>query len=173
MGARSRFLPNGSSPTSPRKPPRSRNPRSNSCWTGTWSCASSSAVSPRPKRATTPARISPTFTRTTTRSAATRCARRRRRCSRGWGSRMRLNLARALMRRADLLLLDEPTNHLDLDAVLWLEDWLRVFPGAVILITHDREFLDAVAGEIVHIEHLHLNAYAGNYSAFEAQRSAR
>jgi ATP-binding cassette subfamily F protein 3 len=67
----------------------------------------------------------------------------------GW--RMRLNLARALMRRADLLLLDEPTNHLDLDAVLWLEDWLRAFPGAVVLITHDREFLDAVAGEIVHI----------------------
>ena len=67
----------------------------------------------------------------------------------GW--RMRLNLARALMCRADLLLLDEPTNHLDLDAVLWLEDWLRAFTGAVILITHDREFLDAVASEIVHV----------------------
>ena len=89
----------------------------------------------------------------------------------GW--RMRLNLARALMRRADLLLLDEPTNHLDLDAVLWLEDWLRGFPGAVVLITHDREFLDAVAGEIVHIEQRRLNAYTGNYSAFEAQRAAR
>src|SRR6185503_8086012 len=75
----------------------------------------------------------------------------------GW--RMRLNLARALMCRADLLLLDEPTNHLDLDAVLWLEDWLAAFPGAVVLITHDREFLDAVVGEIVHIENQRLNAY--------------
>jgi ATP-binding cassette, subfamily F, member 3 len=89
----------------------------------------------------------------------------------GW--RMRLNLARALMRRADLLLLDEPTNHLDLDAVMWLEDWLRAFPGAVVLITHDREFLDMVAGEIVHVESRSLNAYNGNYSAFEAQRAAR
>jgi ATP-binding cassette, subfamily F, member 3 len=89
----------------------------------------------------------------------------------GW--RMRLNLARALMRRADLLLLDEPTNHLDLDAVLWLEDWLGAFPGAVVLITHDREVLDAVAGEIVHVEGRKLNAYSGNYSAFEAQRAAR
>src|SRR5258706_4234274 len=89
----------------------------------------------------------------------------------GW--RMRLNLARALMCRADLLLLDEPTNHLDLDAVLWLEDWLKAFPGAVILITHDREFLDAVAGTIVHVEGMRLNAYAGNYSAFEVQRAAR
>jgi ATP-binding cassette subfamily F protein 3 len=89
----------------------------------------------------------------------------------GW--RMRLNLARALMCRADLLLLDEPTNHLDLDAVLWLEDWLKAFSGAVILITHDREFLDAVAGGIVHVENRKLNAYAGNYSAFEVQRAAR
>ena len=89
----------------------------------------------------------------------------------GW--RMRLNLARALMCRADLLLLDEPTNHLDLDAVLWLEDWLRGFPGAVVLITHDREFLDNVAGAIVHVENERLNAYAGNYTAFEAQRAAR
>jgi ATP-binding cassette subfamily F protein 3 len=89
----------------------------------------------------------------------------------GW--RMRLNLARALMCRADLLLLDEPTNHLDLDAVLWLEDWLKAFPGAVILITHDREFLDSVAGEIVHVENRRLNAYTGNYSAFEQQRADR
>ena len=89
----------------------------------------------------------------------------------GW--RMRLNLARALMRRADLLLLDEPTNHLDLDAVLWLEDWLKVFPGAVVLITHDREFLDAVAGGIVHVENRKLNEYSGNYSDFESQRAAR
>src|SRR5688572_19829125 len=89
----------------------------------------------------------------------------------GW--RMRLNLARALMCRSDLLLLDEPTNHLDLDAVLWLEDWLRAFPGAVVLITHDREVLDAVAGEIVHVEARRLTAYSGNYSAFEEQRAAR
>ena len=89
----------------------------------------------------------------------------------GW--RMRLNLARALMSRSDLLLLDEPTNHLDLDAVLWLEDWLRAFPGAVILVTHDREFLDAVAGTIVHVDARVLQAYSGNYSAFEAQRAAR
>jgi ATP-binding cassette subfamily F protein 3 len=89
----------------------------------------------------------------------------------GW--RMRLNLARALMCRADLLLLDEPTNHLDLDAVLWLEDWLRAFPGALLLITHDREFLDAVAQAIVHIDNQRLETYAGNYSAFETQRAAR
>ncbi|MGE5616189.1 MAG: ABC-F family ATP-binding cassette domain-containing protein, partial [Bacillota bacterium] len=89
----------------------------------------------------------------------------------GW--RMRLNLARALMCRSDLLLLDEPTNHLDLDAVLWLEDWLRSFPGALLLITHDREFLDAVAQSIVHIEAMRLDTYAGNYSAFEQQRAAR
>jgi ATP-binding cassette subfamily F protein 3 len=93
------------------------------------------------------------------------------RFSGGW--RMRLNLARALMCRSDLLLLDEPTNHLDLDAVLWLEDWLRAFAGAVVLITHDREFLDSVAAGIVHVENQKLNEYAGNYSAFEEQRSAR
>jgi len=89
----------------------------------------------------------------------------------GW--RMRLNLARALMCRADLLLLDEPTNHLDLDAVMWLEDWLKAYAGAVLLITHDREFLDTVAQSIVHIENRKLNTYAGNYSAFETQRSER
>ncbi len=89
----------------------------------------------------------------------------------GW--RMRLNLARALMCRSDLLLLDEPTNHLDLDAVLWLEDWLRAFAGAVVLVTHDREFLDAVAQAIVHVDNRRLEAYAGNYSAFETQRAAR
>ena len=89
----------------------------------------------------------------------------------GW--RMRLNLARALMCRADLLLLDEPTNHLDLDAVLWLEDWLKDFPGAAIVITHDREFLDAIVGQVVHIENRRLDAYAGNYTAFETQRAER
>jgi ATP-binding cassette subfamily F protein 3 len=77
------------------------------------------------------------------------------------------------MCRADLLLLDEPTNHLDLDAVMWLEDWLKDFAGAVILITHDREFLDAMAEGIVHVENQRLNEYAGNYTAFETQRAAR
>jgi ATP-binding cassette subfamily F protein 3 len=89
----------------------------------------------------------------------------------GW--RMRLNLARALMRRSDVLLLDEPTNHLDLDAVLWLEDYLRAYAGALLLISHDREFLDRVVETIVHIEHETLTLYAGNYSAFEQQRAAQ
>ena len=89
----------------------------------------------------------------------------------GW--RMRLNLATALMCRSDLLLLDEPTNHLDLDAVLWLEDWIKAYQGAVLLITHDREFLDGVVGAIVHVDSDTLTTYAGNYSAFERQRAAR
>src|SRR5690606_26943555 len=80
----------------------------------------------------------------------------------GW--RMRLNLARAWMRRSDVLLLDEPTNHLDLDAVLWLEDYLRAYPGALLLISHDREFLDRVVEAVVHIEHETLTLYTGNYS---------
>jgi len=88
----------------------------------------------------------------------------------GW--RMRLNLARALMRRSDVLLLDEPTNHLDLDAVLWLEDYLRTYSGALLLISHDREFLDRVVAAIVHIEHETLTLYTGNYSSFEQQRAA-
>jgi ATP-binding cassette subfamily F protein 3 len=87
----------------------------------------------------------------------------------GW--RMRLNLAQALMTRSDLLLLDEPTNHLDLDAVLWLEDWLKRYPGTLLLITHDRDFLDAVATRIVHLENGKLNAYGGNYSAFEREHA--
>ena len=89
----------------------------------------------------------------------------------GW--RMRLNLARALMRRSDVLLLDEPTNHLDLDAVLWLEDWLRSYPGALLLISHDREFLDRVVNVIAHIEHETLTVYTGNYSEFEVRRAAQ
>ncbi|MGD9255345.1 MAG: ATP-binding cassette domain-containing protein [Chromatiales bacterium] len=89
----------------------------------------------------------------------------------GW--RMRLNLARALMCRSDLLLLDEPTNHLDLDAVIWLEGWLRSYPGTLILISHDRDFLDAVATQIVNIEQEHLDLYSGNYSAFELTRAER
>jgi ATP-binding cassette, subfamily F, member 3 len=88
----------------------------------------------------------------------------------GW--RVRLNLAQALMCRSDLLLLDEPTNHLDLDAILWLEEWLRAYRGTLLLIAHDREFLDRVADRIVHIEQGSARAYRGNYSAFEEQRAA-
>ncbi|GAB4291210.1 MAG: ATP-binding cassette domain-containing protein [Thiohalomonadaceae bacterium] len=89
----------------------------------------------------------------------------------GW--RMRLNLAHALMCRSDLLLLDEPTNHLDLDAVLWLEEWLRAYPGTLILISHDRDFLDAVVHHIVHIEQQRATLYAGNYSDFELLRAEK
>ncbi len=89
----------------------------------------------------------------------------------GW--RVRLNLARALMCRSDLLLLDEPTNHLDLDATLWLEGWLKTYPGTLLLISHDRDFLDAVVGNILHIEQKNLMLYSGGYSDFERQRAAR
>jgi ATP-binding cassette subfamily F protein 3 len=89
----------------------------------------------------------------------------------GW--RMRLNLAQALMCRSDLLLLDEPTNHLDLDAVIWLQDWLIKYEGTLILISHDREFLDAVVKHIAHIEHAKLTLYTGNYSSFEKVRAER
>ncbi len=91
------------------------------------------------------------------------------RFSGGW--RMRLNLGQALMTRSDLLLLDEPTNHLDLDAVLWLEDWLIRYPGTLILITHDRDFLDRVATTIVHVDARKLRTYTGNYSQFERERA--
>ena len=87
----------------------------------------------------------------------------------GW--RMRLNLARALMCRSDLLLLDEPTNHLDLDAVIWLQEWLDVYPGTLLLISHDRDFLDDVADHIAHIENNGIQLYTGNYSAFEIRRA--
>jgi ATP-binding cassette subfamily F protein 3 len=89
----------------------------------------------------------------------------------GW--RMRIHLAQALMCRSDLLLLDEPTNHLDLDAVLWLEDWLRRYEGTLLLVTHDRDFLDAIADTIVHIDAGKLVTYRGDYSAFERERAAR
>jgi len=89
----------------------------------------------------------------------------------GW--RMRLALARTLMCRSDLLLLDEPTNHLDLDAVIWLEGWLKAYPGTLLLISHDRDFLDAVVGHTLHLEHQRLTLYTGNYSAFERQRAER
>jgi len=86
---------------------------------------------------------------------------------------MRLNLARALMCRSDLLLLDEPTNHLDLDAVIWLEHWLKRYRGSLLLISHDRDFLDAVVDSIAHIEEQRIRLYRGNYSAFEIQRAER
>ncbi|WP_338849626.1 ATP-binding cassette domain-containing protein [Massilia sp. W12] len=89
----------------------------------------------------------------------------------GW--RMRLNLAQALMCPSDLLLLDEPTNHLDLDAILWLEDWLGRYPGTLLVISHDRDFLDGVAQVTVHIHERKLRRYSGNYSAFERQRAAQ
>ncbi len=88
------------------------------------------------------------------------------------GLRMRANLARALMRRSDLLLLDEPTNHLDLDALLWLEKWLREYPGTLLLVSHDREFLDRTVTRILHIEAGQLTSYTGNYSDFEVQHAA-
>lgn len=89
----------------------------------------------------------------------------------GW--RMRLNLAQALLAPSDLLLLDEPTNHLDLDAVVWLEEWLNQCNRTVVLVSHDREFLDQVVTDIIHIEQQRLHQYKGNYSSFEGQRAAR
>ena len=89
----------------------------------------------------------------------------------GW--RMRLNLAQALMCPSDLLLLDEPTNHLDLDAILWLEGWLQSYPGTLLLISHDRDFLDAVVDHIVHLDQQKLILYRGGYSAFERARAER
>ncbi|WP_287605225.1 ATP-binding cassette domain-containing protein [Thiothrix sp.] len=89
----------------------------------------------------------------------------------GW--RMRLNLVQALMCRSDLLLLDEPTNHLDLDAVIWLQDWLKSYRGTLLLISHDREFLDAICTQIAHIEQGRITLYTGNYSTFEVTRTER
>jgi ATP-binding cassette subfamily F protein 3 len=89
----------------------------------------------------------------------------------GW--RMRLNLAQALMCPSELLLLDEPTNHLDLDAILWLEEWLKSYPGTLLLISHDRDFLDAVVDHVAHLEQQKLTLYRGGYSAFERTRVER
>jgi ATP-binding cassette subfamily F protein 3 len=89
----------------------------------------------------------------------------------GW--RMRLNLGRALLSRADLMLLDEPTNHLDLDAVVWLERWLANYRGTLLLVSHDRDFLDGCVTHVAHIESARITLYPGNYSAFEEQRAAR
>ncbi|MFK7977852.1 MAG: ATP-binding cassette domain-containing protein [Halioglobus sp.] len=89
----------------------------------------------------------------------------------GW--RIRLNLARALMTPSDILLLDEPTNHLDLDATLWLQQWLQQYPGTLLMISHDRDFIDATCERILHIEHQQLFTYKGTYSDFEQQRAER
>lgn len=86
---------------------------------------------------------------------------------------MRLNLAQALLCPSDLLLLDEPTNHLDLDAVMWLERWLIQYQGTLLLISHDRDFLDPIVNKILHIEHQKLNEYSGDYSSFEVQRATK
>ncbi|WGE88503.1 ABC transporter ATP-binding protein [Actinobacillus equuli subsp. haemolyticus] len=89
----------------------------------------------------------------------------------GW--RMRLNLAQALICRSDLLLLDEPTNHLDLDAVIWAEKWLTNYRGTLLLISHDRDFLDPIIDRVIHIENQQLNDYTGNYTSFEIQRATK
>jgi len=89
----------------------------------------------------------------------------------GW--RIRLNLAQALMNPSDLLLLDEPTNHLDLDAILWLENWLKAYAGTLLLISHDRDFIDSVATHVVQFEQQGLNQYTGGYSSFEKQRAEK
>jgi ATP-binding cassette subfamily F protein 3 len=89
----------------------------------------------------------------------------------GW--RMRLNLARALIARANLTLLDEPTNHLDLDAIVWLERWLAEYPGTLLIVSHDREFLDGCVTHVAHIADRQLKLYVGNYSSFEEQRAAQ
>ena len=91
------------------------------------------------------------------------------RFSGGW--RMRLNLAQALMCRSDLLLLDEPTNHLDLDAVIWLQEWLSRYTGTLLLVSHDRDFLDETVDHVLHIENQTVTLFSGNYSAFEARRA--
>jgi ATP-binding cassette subfamily F protein 3 len=89
----------------------------------------------------------------------------------GW--RMRLNLARALMHRADLLLLDEPTNHLDLEAIIWLEQYLAKYPGSILLVSHDREFLNATVNRIAHVHDCVIDTYAGDYDDFERARAER
>ena len=89
----------------------------------------------------------------------------------GW--RVRLNLAKTLMQPADLLLLDEPTNHLDLDAIIWLGNWIKSFKGAMLLISHDREFLDECVGFIAHLHNSNIELYKGNYSQFEIRKAAR
>ncbi|MEI6896526.1 MAG: ABC transporter ATP-binding protein [Psychromonas sp.] len=94
-------------------------------------------------------------------------------CDFSGGWRMRLNLAQALLCPSELLLLDEPTNHLDLDAVIWLEKWLRQYQGTLILISHDRDFIDSIVDKIIHIEQNQLHEYTGNYTSFERQRAEK
>ena len=89
----------------------------------------------------------------------------------GW--RVRLNLAKTLMQPSDLMLLDEPTNHLDLDAILWLSNWIKSFPGALILISHDRDFLDDCVSFIAHLYHQSIELYSGNFTQFEILRAAK
>ncbi|WP_163830913.1 ATP-binding cassette domain-containing protein [Spartinivicinus ruber] len=89
----------------------------------------------------------------------------------GW--QIRLNLAQALMCRSDILLLDEPTNHLDLDAIIWLEEWLKRYHGTLLLISHDRDFIDNVVDQVIHFEQQQLHSYSGNYSAYERIRAER
>ena len=190
---RSSCRPRGRSRTSRRRRPPSRRRRSTTCWTATASCATI-------ERALAAAEAAPTPIRSRRRSARRaasslrrdrrlRGARARRDAARrasaspsaqhgdpvasfsgGW--RMRLNLAQALMCRSDLLLLDEPTNHLDLDAVLWLEDWLARYPGTLLLITHDRDFLDGVVDTIVHVDGRKLTAYTRQLLAVRARARA-
>ncbi len=160
---------------------------SSSCSTATRSSARSSATSRTPKRSNAGEKLGELYASYAAaggydaRSRAGRLlhglgfssedeTRAVREFSGGW--RVRLNVAKALMCRSDLLLLDEPTNHLDLDAILWLEQWLRDYPGTLLLIAHDREFLDRVINRVVNIEHGKARAYRGNYSQFEDQRAA-
>ena len=89
----------------------------------------------------------------------------------GW--RMRLNLAQALIQPAELLLLDEPTNHLDLEAVLWLEGYLRNYPGMLMAISHDRDFIDSFCSHVLHFDNHNITCYTGNYSSFEKQKQAK
>ncbi|MEG0163283.1 MAG: ATP-binding cassette domain-containing protein, partial [Mucinivorans sp.] len=89
------------------------------------------------------------------------------------GERRRVALCRLLLQEPDVLLLDEPTNHLDLDAILWLEDWLKSYPGTLLLISHDRDFLDAVVDHVAHVEQCKLTLYRGGYTAFERTRAER
>ena len=163
--------------------------RSTTCWTAIASCGRSSARSPPRMRTREHGgeALADLHHRFEAVGGYTRAAHARRRCSPGLGFaearhgdavasfsggwRMRLNLAQALMCRSDLLLLDEPTNHLDLDAVLWLEDWLGKYPGTLLLITHDRDFLDGVVGGIVHVDARKLVSYTGNYAQFERERA--